>query len=59
MRVAGGDFVSIVEAIASTHDAQPVIHSGRRRRRQLIELMADVIQQRGLGDLRQQPGGGD
>src|SRR5215831_10958441 len=51
MHLAGGNFLTGVEAIATAHCAQPMIHSLRRRLGILLELMTDIVDERGLGDL--------
>ena len=42
-----------MEAIHAVDDGQPSIHGGWRRRRLLVELIADVVEQGGFLDFRQ------
>jgi hypothetical protein len=54
--LAGGDFAAIVEAIQAVDDGQPAIHRRRCRRRLLVELRANVVDEAGFVDFRQRHG---
>ena len=47
----GGNFLPGMEAIAAAYGAQAMIHRRRRGLRILLELMTDIVDERGFGDL--------
>ena len=53
MRLASGNLAPVMEAIQAMHHAQTMIHSLRRGPRLLLELVTDIVEQSGLGDLRE------
>src|ERR1035441_7810775 len=53
MGIAGGKFLTVMESIQTTDHGQAMIYGLRRGLRLLIELVTDVVEQGGLGDLRQ------
>lgn len=53
MRLAGGNFLTGVEAIAAAHGAQAMIHGLRAGLGTLFELMTNIVDERGLGDFGQ------
>jgi hypothetical protein len=56
MRLAGGNLAAIVKTIQAVHHTQAMIHGLRRGLGFAIKLMADVIEQSGLGDFGQKLG---
>src|ERR1017187_7121292 len=52
MGMASGDLLSGVESIQTANHCQAMVYSLRRGLRLLVLLMPDIVQQRGLGDLR-------
>ena len=55
MHLAGGNFLPGVKAIAAAHCAQPMIHGLRGGFGILLELMTDIVDDRGLRDLGKRP----
>src|SRR5271165_4986049 len=51
--MGGGNLLSVMESVQTTNHGQAMIYRLRRGLRILIELVTDVVEQRGLGDLRQ------
>jgi hypothetical protein len=50
MHLAGGNFLSGVEAAAAAHGAQTMIHGLRSGLGLLFELMTNIVEERGLRD---------
>src|SRR5215469_14076430 len=50
MHLAGGNFLSGVEAVAAAHGAQAMIHGLRSGLGVLFELMTNIVDERGLRD---------
>src|SRR5207302_7766162 len=53
MGKAGGDLLSVMEPIQTTNHSQAMIYGLRRGLRLLVQLMPNIVQQRGLSDLGQ------
>ena len=56
MGMAAGDLLSEVESIQATNHRQAMIYGLRSGLGLLVQLMADIVQQRGLGDFRKSLG---
>ena len=57
MGMAGGDLLSVMESIQTTNHGQAMIYGLRSGFGLLAQLMADIVQQSGFGDLGQGPRG--
>jgi hypothetical protein len=53
MGLTGRNFLSAMEAVQTTNRAQAMIDGLRRGLGLLVQLMTDIVQQSGLGDLGQ------
>ena len=50
MGMAGGNLLSMMESVQTTNDGQAMIYGLRRGLGLLVQLMTNVVQQRGFGD---------